>query len=544
MFCASLQAGVVDMMPRQGAHKAAGARCSRHALSASMLFEVPCSHSGLLRRRRRILGWSKPRLFEVRSGYLVCYAGSSAASRAKVVDLHGCCVPPMSKKELEKARLGKGAAGFGLSLQSGSGATLMRLVAPTEESRDTWARLLSSVRRRTLKDFRHVATLGTGAFGHVTLVEEAARVSTSATPPPCGSCKRGDTAAGVPSDRVCSADDATAPAEGGKTAGTAVSPCPTAPLGVQPKRYALKVISLERVGEQSSTPAEQAAEERKVLQIAGSHPFVTRLHYAFLDRGKLHFVQSACLGGDLYHNLMAQEKRRFAEPVVRLIAAELLLAIGHLHQRKLLHRDIKLENVLLDAEGHVKLADFGHAKHLKERSRSDSIVGTDRYCPPEMLNGLAHGRAVDFWQLGCLVFELLTGYPPFFQSDKGARRQAILKGRVRFPSFVSVRAGHLVTSLLQVNTWERLGAGDGDIAEVQRHAFFEGLEWDAVLRKDVTPGYVPAAVVLKEESNGTTAAGASGASGASAEFDAETAFLGFDYCWETDEVYCSDRLRM
>jgi len=511
-----------------------GVRRRRVVSDRTTVLSMPCSHQGLLRRRRALLGWSRPRLFEVRAGYLLCFDGAARTTTFTAMDLDGCYVrrDAVSGAAQQKRRR-KNTAALMFTLMSPSGAVLLRLRAPSELHVTAWSHALARVSRRTLADFRRVACVGVGAFGRVSVVEPRQLRSTPPAPDRAV-CTTSSVSSGSCS---CAASSTSASCCGSGCGGTAAAS----------QQYAMKEVSLVGFGTQSATPLEQAMEERSVMERVSGHPFVAHLHCAFVDSGKLYFIQNLCHGGDLFDNLAAQKPRRFPERVVRLLAAELVLAVGHLHAKRVLHRDIKIENVLLDAEGHVRLADFGHAKHLAVAAglRSNSFVGTERYCPPEMFHGRAHGRAVDWWQLGCLIFELLTGYPPFYQKDKHDRRRAILEGRVKFPAVVSAPARRLITGLLQVHTWERLGAGDGDLEEVQRQPFFEGVDWCAVLRREVKPEYVPVPRVFAPLAAGSsTGGGAKANSGNSGSSDSsslgfEDPFLGFDYCWEDDDVACA-----
>jgi serum/glucocorticoid-regulated kinase 2 len=162
---------------------------------------------------------------------------------------------------------------------------------------------------------------------------------------------------------------------------------------------------------------ERTRTERKVLSVV-NHPFIMKLHYAFQTPEKLYLVLDYCPGGELFFHL--SRFRRFPERVARFYAAELLLAMGHLHKRGIIYRDLKPENVLLDAEGHVKLGDFGLAKagisHPYEGATS--MCGTPEYMAPEVLGQLGHGFCVDYWGLGMIVYEMMTGLPPWYTTDR------------------------------------------------------------------------------------------------------------------------------
>uniref|UniRef100_A0AAV1VCH9 AGC protein kinase n=1 Tax=Peronospora matthiolae TaxID=2874970 RepID=A0AAV1VCH9_9STRA len=234
--------------------------------------------------------------------------------------------------------------------------------------------------------------------------------------------------------------------------------------------------------------------ERAVMEWAGDHPFVMGLEYA-LARGRSVFLISKFMqGGDLFLH-MRNSGGSFHEDAVRFYAAELLLALEHMHKMRILHRDIKPENVLLDSEGHIKLADMGLAKRLASRAeRTKTACGTDMYLPPEMAGRHpgGHGLSVDLWQFGCILFELYTGYPPFFlpQSSRKSLRQRILYQPVRFPTDMSSELKSLVTALLEKRQEDRLGY-DAGISDIKAHEFFAGLDWDLVYQRQLEPPLVP-----------------------------------------------------
>lgn len=255
--------------------------------------------------------------------------------------------------------------------------------------------------------------------------------------------------------------------------------------------YAVKEMKLGQV------KPKVAYAERSVMEWVGRHPFLLPLDFA-MARGRSIFLLSPFMpGGDLFVH-MQQHGGSFDENVVRFYGAELVLALEHMHQMSIVHRDIKPENVLLGLDGHIKLADMGLAKRLEARSaRTTTMCGTDTYLPPEMiLRGAGgHGLPVDLWQLGCILFELRAGYPPFYlpQSSQKATHQRILQLPVRYPSNMSPELKDLLARLLQKRPEDRLGFTTG-VSDVKSHAFFRGVDWDAVLRMQVAPPLMPRAV--------------------------------------------------
>ena len=263
---------------------------------------------------------------------------------------------------------------------------------------------------------------------------------------------------------------------------------------------------------------ERTRTERKVLSVV-NHPFIMKLHYAFQTPDKLYLVLDYCPGGELFFHL--SRFRRFPERVARFYAAELLLAIGHLHKRGIIYRDLKPENVLLDADGHVKLGDFGLAKagiqhpyegatrcvsvcSLEYHKRltvlalvlhhhrlspycrllsSSSMCGTPEYMSPEVLAQMGHGFCVDYWGLGMIVYEMMTGLPPWYTTDRQQLFRRLKSAPLDIPSYFSAGAAACVTALLERNPRRRLGVTG--IRTAMEHDFFRSISWRALYSRRV-----------------------------------------------------------
>lgn len=227
---------------------------------------------------------------------------------------------------------------------------------------------------------------------------------------------------------------------------------------------------------------ERTRTERKVLSIV-NHPFIMKLHYAFQSPDKLYLVLDYCPGGELFFHL--SRFRRFPERVARFYAAELLLALGHLHKRGIIYRDLKPENVLLDADGHIKLGDFGLAKAgIKDACEgATSMCGTPEYMAPEVLAQQGHGFCVDYWGLGMLVYEMMTGLPPWYTTDRAKLFRRLKSAPLDVPSYFSQSATACVGALLERNPQRRLGVTG--VRAAMEHDFFRSISWRALYGRRV-----------------------------------------------------------
>ncbi|PFH36864.1 hypothetical protein BESB_050560 [Besnoitia besnoiti] len=251
--------------------------------------------------------------------------------------------------------------------------------------------------------------------------------------------------------------------------------------------YAMKMLRKEAVVKRNQV--EHTRTERDVLAWV-SHPFIVQMHYAFQTRKKLYFVLEYCPGGELFFHL--SRAGRFTENAACFYSAEVLLALEHLHKHNVVYRDLKPENVLLDDQGHVRLTDFGLSKEgVEDNCSARSLCGTPEYLAPEILNQRGHGKAVDWWSLGALIYEMLTGLPPFYSGDRERLFENIRSSELQYPSYMSPVAINLLKGLLQRNPDKRLGGGPRDAEEIKRHPFFAQIDWDALKDKRVRPPFSP-----------------------------------------------------
>jgi serine/threonine protein kinase len=249
------------------------------------------------------------------------------------------------------------------------------------------------------------------------------------------------------------------------------------------KIFAMKTIRKDHVVKNNKVRHTLA--ERNIMQKI-QHPFVMRLHYSFQTNGKLYMVMDYLNGGDIFYHLSVS--RRFSEDRARFYAAEVLMALECLHEHSFIYRDLKPENVLTDADGHVRLTDFGLSKEsYEEGQQMNTFVGTTEYLAPEVLKQKGYGKEVDWWSLGVLVFEMLTGCPPFYHKNRQMTFRMILSAELNVPDWLSPSAKALVRELLVREPTQRLGHGPRGAVDIKRHAFFAPCDFPALYRKVPPP---------------------------------------------------------
>jgi serine/threonine protein kinase len=252
--------------------------------------------------------------------------------------------------------------------------------------------------------------------------------------------------------------------------------------------FALKVLKKDNIIKRNQV--EHTRTERSVLGYV-KHPFIVGLNMAFQSKDKLYFVLDYCAGGELFFHLGKVGK--FSEQRACFYAAEITLAIAYVHNLDIVYRDLKPENVLLDSRGHVRLTDFGLSKEGISNSSSgaNSFCGTPEYLAPEILNRQGHGRAVDWWSLGALLYEMLTGLPPFYCRDREKLFEKIRRGTLEYPKYLSPRAQVILRGLLTKDPRRRLGSGPNDAEDIKVQEFFSELNWEKLMNGDVPPPWDP-----------------------------------------------------
>ncbi|XP_056606137.1 serine/threonine-protein kinase N2 isoform X1 [Triplophysa dalaica] len=241
--------------------------------------------------------------------------------------------------------------------------------------------------------------------------------------------------------------------------------------------------------------------EKRIFETVNSvrHPFLVNLFACFQTKEHVCFVMEYAAGGDLMMHIHSDV---FSEPRSVFYAACVVLGLQFLHDHKIVYRDLKLDNLLLDTEGYVKIADFGLCKEgMGFSDRTSTFCGTPEFLAPEVLTETSYTRAVDWWGLGVLIFEMLVGESPFPGDDEEEVFDSIVNDEVRYPRFLSTEAISIMRRLLRRNPERRLGAGERDAEEVKRHPFFRNMDWDALLAKKTQPPFMPTIKGREDVSN-------------------------------------------
>lgn len=256
------------------------------------------------------------------------------------------------------------------------------------------------------------------------------------------------------------------------------------------KIYAMKVLKKQHLVARKQVKHTQT--ERRVLENI-EHPFIVSLRYAFQTEDKLYMILDYFTGGELFFHL--KNTGRFPEARAKYYAAEITLALECLHANGIIYRDLKPENVLLDDLGHIRLTDFGLSKEsIVGDQLTHTFCGTPEYLAPEVIHGSGYGKAVDWWSLGTLLYEMLTGLPPFYNQNLHVMYEKIIRAKLVFPAYLSPEAKSLLSGLLDRDPKTRLGCGETDAAELKAHPFFADIDFEKLYRKEIPPPFKPKVV--------------------------------------------------
>jgi serine/threonine protein kinase len=258
--------------------------------------------------------------------------------------------------------------------------------------------------------------------------------------------------------------------------------------------YAMKVLAKASIIKKNVIQG--TITERQILEAVGHHPFITTLHYAFQTDSKLCLVLDYMCGGDLY---TASLNRKFDESEVRFYIGEIILALEYLHKLGIIHRDVKLENILLDSEGHAVLSDFGLSRKFlpHEKHKAHSQCGTVSYMAPEVAGRSVegHSMAADWWSLGVVTYELLIGRSPFQDDSESVTDEEmscrIITEEPYIPHDFSFSATDFISKLLVKDPRKRLGGGNEDAEELKRHPFWKTISWSEMAQRIYRAPFLP-----------------------------------------------------
>ncbi|NXM08982.1 PKN2 kinase, partial [Tyrannus savana] len=255
------------------------------------------------------------------------------------------------------------------------------------------------------------------------------------------------------------------------------------------KLYAIKALKKKDIIRRDEIDSLNC--EKRIFEVVNSsdHPFLVNMFACFQTPHHACFVMEYTPGGDL---MMRIHEDVFPEHMAQFYTACVVLGLQFLHEKKIVYRDLKLDNLLLDAEGFVKIADFGLCKEgIGFGDRTNTFCGTPEFLAPEVLTDISYTRAVDWWGLGVLIYEMLVGESPFPGDDEEEVFDSIVNDEVRYPRFLSAEALAIIRKLLRKCPERRLGAGEKDAEEIKIQPFFKGISWDALLARRLKPPFVP-----------------------------------------------------
>jgi len=258
--------------------------------------------------------------------------------------------------------------------------------------------------------------------------------------------------------------------------------------------YALKTLKKASIIKMKQV--DHIVSEKSILQSL-KHPFIVNMYGSFHDNRYIYMVLEYIIGGEFFTHL--RKAGRFDNDASCFFGACVAAIFEYCHSKNIVYRDLKPENILINADGYVKLTDFGFAKVIEHRTYT--LCGTPEYIAPEVLLNKGHGKPVDWWTLGILIYEMIVGYPPFVDEDPMGIYQKILSGKIVFPKMFDKNAKGLVKKLLTADLGKRYGNLKNGVEDIKQHKWFKEINWQALIDKELPAPFKPSTKSPTDTSN-------------------------------------------
>merc|ERR1711997_477737 len=246
------------------------------------------------------------------------------------------------------------------------------------------------------------------------------------------------------------------------------------------RSYALKQMKKSQIVE--TRQQQHIMSEKEIMEESDCH-FIVKLFKTFKDRKYLYMLMESCLGGELWTIL--RDRGNFDDSTTRFYTSCVVEAFDYMHSRGIIYRDLKPENLVLDDKGYLKVTDFGFAKEVEDRTFT--LCGTPDYLAPEIVTGQGHGKGVDWWTLGILIYEMLASFPPFFDDEPMMTYRKIIQGKFKFPRYLSAQAKDLISKFIKLKSTKRYGVIKGGATLIRQHSWFKGFNWDNLNQQTIKP---------------------------------------------------------